>query len=49
MTYPAVVGVAASHTKVAELHKEALAAINHFGPQAEALRDLASWLVLRQH
>ena len=49
MTYPAVVGVAASHVKVAELHKEALAAIAHFGPQAEALRDLASWLVLRQH
>jgi farnesyl diphosphate synthase len=49
LTYPAVVGIAAAHAKVAELHREALAAIGHFGPQADALRDLASWLVLRQH
>lgn len=49
LTYPAVVGVDAAHDKVAALHREALAAIAHFGPQAEPLRDLAGWLVLRQH
>jgi len=49
LTYPAVVGVPTAHAKVAELHRDALAAIAHFGPQAEALRDLAGWLVLRQH
>lgn len=49
LTYPAVVGIAAAHAKVAELHREGLSAIAHFGPQAAALRDLAGWLVLRQH
>jgi geranylgeranyl pyrophosphate synthase len=49
LTYPAVVGVAAAHGKVAELHAEALSAIAHFGAQADPLRKLAGWLVLRQH
>ena len=49
LTYPAVVGIPAAHAKVTELHGEGLAAIAHFGPQADALRDLAGWLVLRQH
>ncbi|MGD9841360.1 MAG: polyprenyl synthetase family protein [Steroidobacteraceae bacterium] len=49
LTYPAVVGVATARTTVADLHCESLDAIAHFGPQAALLRDLASWLVLRQH
>lgn len=49
LTYPAVVGVPAAHAKVAELHHDALSAIAHFGPQADALRNLADWLVQRQH
>jgi geranylgeranyl pyrophosphate synthase len=49
LTYPAVVGVAAAHAKVTELHQQALAAIEHFGPPAELLRALAGWLVSRQH
>lgn len=49
LTYPAVVGVAAAHAKVAGLHREALNSIGHFGSQADPLRDLAGWLVLRQH
>ncbi len=49
LTYPAVVGSAAAHAKVTELHRDALQAIAHFGPQADPLRDLASWLVQRQH
>lgn len=49
LTYPAVVGVPAAHAKVAELHRAALAAIEPFGAPAQLLRELASWLVLRQH
>ena len=49
LTYPAVVGVPAAHTKVDELHREALNAIAHFGEQADLLRNLAGWLVLRKH
>jgi geranylgeranyl pyrophosphate synthase len=49
LTYPSVVGVEAAHRKVAELHQQTLAAIAHFGSQADSLRDLANWLVLRQH
>lgn len=49
LTYPAVVGNAAAHAKVTELHRDALQAIAHFGPQADPLRNLASWLVQRQH
>ncbi|MGE0115125.1 MAG: polyprenyl synthetase family protein [Steroidobacteraceae bacterium] len=48
-TYPAIVGIEAAHAKVAELHRDALATLAHFGPQARHLRDLTSWLVLRQH
>ena len=36
-------GVPAAHAKVTELHGEALSAIAHFGLQADALRNLASW------
>ena len=49
LTYPAVVGVQAAHAKVVELQRETLEAIAHFGPKATALRDLADWLVRRQH
>ena len=49
LTYPAVVGVQAAHAKVVELQRETLEAIAHFGSKAGALRDLAHWLVLRQH
>ncbi|MGC3980294.1 MAG: polyprenyl synthetase family protein [Steroidobacteraceae bacterium] len=49
LTYPAVVGVPVAHAKVAELHQEALAALTPFGERANLLRDLAGWLVLRQH
>jgi len=49
LTYPAVVGVQAAHAKVVELQRETLEAIAHFGLKANKLRDLAHWLVLRQH
>ncbi len=49
LTYPAVTGISAAHSKVDELHGDALNAIKHFGAQADSLRKLAGWLVLRQH
>ncbi len=49
LTYPAVVGVAAAKAKVTELHQQAISAIEAFGAQGQDLRDLAAWLVLRQH
>lgn len=49
LTYPAVVGIQAAHAKVADLHRETLEAVAHFDSKADPLRDLANWLVLRQH
>lgn len=49
LTYPAVVGVQAAHAKVAALHQETLDTLSPFGAKANALRELANWLVLRQH
>lgn len=49
LTYPAVVGVQAAHAKVAALHQETLDALSPFGAKAKSLRELANWLVLRQH
>jgi geranylgeranyl pyrophosphate synthase len=47
-TYPAVAGIAEAHAKVRALLADALIAIESFGPRAELLRALASWLVLRK-
>ena len=49
MTYPAVVGIQAAHAKVAELHEKTLEALVPFGSKGDSLRELANWLVLRQH
>jgi len=47
-TYPAVAGIAESHTKVRELLSKALVAIEGFGPRGELLQALANWLVWRK-
>ena len=47
-TYPAVIGVEASQTRLHKLHGEALAALEPFGPNADPLRLLAEWLLKRQ-
>jgi farnesyl diphosphate synthase len=46
-TYPSVVGVEASRGRARELMSEALAALGSFGPEADALRDLARFIVER--
>jgi geranylgeranyl pyrophosphate synthase len=48
-TYPAVAGVAASRACVSSLHERALAALEPFGERAEALRQLADWLLARRN
>jgi farnesyl diphosphate synthase len=48
-TYPAVLGVAASQQRLKQLHGEAVAALEPFGPAADALRALADWLLMRSY
>jgi farnesyl diphosphate synthase len=46
-TYPSVAGVEASRRRAAELMADALAAVKSFGPEADALRELAHFIVER--
>ncbi len=48
-TYPAIVGVAAARARAGELAREAIAALAHFGPDADELREFAELLVVRGH
>lgn len=48
-TYPAIAGVAQAHAEVTRLHDQAIAALTPFGSQALLLKNIADWLVLRQH
>jgi geranylgeranyl pyrophosphate synthase len=48
-TYPAVIGVEASQQRVRELHAEACGALLPFGSSADALRELADWLLVRSY
>jgi geranylgeranyl pyrophosphate synthase len=48
-TYPAVLGIAASRQRVGQLHAEALEALEPFGADANALRALADWLLVRSY
>jgi geranylgeranyl pyrophosphate synthase len=48
-TYPAVLGVDASQQRLRQLHAEALEALEPFGTDADALRALADWLLVRSY
>ena len=48
-TYPAVLGVAASQQRLGQLHAEAVGALEPFGQAADALRNLADWLLMRSY
>lgn len=48
-TYPALMGLEAAQAYAKELTDEAFAAIESFGEAGEDLRDLATFLLLRQH
>ncbi len=48
-TYPAVVGLDASRKEAANLTKKALAALEPFGKKAHRLREIASFLLVREY
>lgn len=48
-TYVSLLGLDAAKTKVAELHRQALGALNGFGASAAPLRQLASYIVERSN
>jgi len=48
-TYVSLLGVARSRELVEELRSEALASIEHLGPQARRLRELTEFIVVRSH
>ncbi len=48
-TYPALIGLEESKALAQELHAEALSALAPFGPEADLLRDLATYAVTRSH
>ncbi|MBY4675536.1 polyprenyl synthetase family protein [Marinobacterium arenosum] len=48
-TYPALLGLDGARQKLHQLHQTALDALREFGPQADALRALADYIVERNH
>jgi geranylgeranyl diphosphate synthase type II len=48
-TYPAILGLAASRKEAAKLTKAAMAALEPFGKKATRLREIASYLLLREY
>lgn len=48
-TYPALIGLSASKEKLAELHQQALLALDSFDEKADLLRQLADFIVARNH
>ena len=47
-TYPALLGLEASRVEAARLTEEARAALNHFGPAARRLGEIAGHLLHRE-
>ncbi|WP_299179998.1 polyprenyl synthetase family protein [uncultured Neptuniibacter sp.] len=48
-TYPALLGLEGAKLKLAQLHNEAIEALNEFGTEADTLRALADFIVNRDH
>lgn len=48
-TFPSIIGLQAARDKAAQLHQEALKAIDNFGPEADILRAISHWFVERSH
>jgi geranylgeranyl diphosphate synthase type II len=47
VTYPALLGIAPSRQRATELMQQGIAALTDFGPSAERLRQIASYIVSR--
>jgi geranylgeranyl diphosphate synthase type II len=48
-TYPGLLGLEESKRRAAELVERAIDALNPFGPQADPLREIARFIVAREH
>jgi farnesyl diphosphate synthase len=48
-TFPAIIGLEASHEKAQELHQNALQALSIFGEEVDILRYISAWFVERKH
>jgi geranylgeranyl pyrophosphate synthase len=48
-TFPAIIGLEASHEKAQELHQNALQALSKFGEEVDILRYISAWFVERKH
>jgi len=48
-TFPAIIGLEASHEKAQELHQNALQALTIFGEEVDILRYISAWFVERKH
>jgi geranylgeranyl pyrophosphate synthase len=48
-TFPAIIGLEASHEKAQELHQNALQALSKFGEEVDILRYISAWFVDRKH
>lgn len=48
-TYPAVLGIAESRARASQLHNQALALLEPFGPAAEPLRAISAYIIKRRH
>jgi len=47
LTYPALIGIAATQAEVQRLHREAIAALVPLGQAAQHLRDLCAYMAVR--
>jgi geranylgeranyl diphosphate synthase, type II len=47
VTYPALLGIEPSRQRATELMQQGIAALTDFGPRAERLRQIASYIVSR--
>ena len=48
-TFPAIIGLEASHEKAQELHQNALQALTIFDEEVDILRYISAWFVERKH
>lgn len=47
--YPLLLGLAGAKRKALEMHEAALDSLNTFGPEADLLRDISSFIIERKH
>jgi geranylgeranyl pyrophosphate synthase len=48
-TFPSIIGLQAARDKALDLHRQALNALQDFGPEADILRTISHWFVERDY